>query len=88
MKNDKFHIYLSDAERTQVIQTLIELKNSLLEQGKYTDAVDDVLLKFTKAKRKHLQVHYILLKVINILPMMRMATRAFILRVESTEEPS
>lgn len=35
MKNDKFHIYLSDAERTQVIQTLIELKNSLLEQGKY-----------------------------------------------------
>ena len=30
----------------------------------------------------------ILLKVINILPMMRMATRAFILRVESTEEPS
>ena len=22
MKNDKFHIYLSDAERTQVIQTL------------------------------------------------------------------
>ena len=59
MKNDKFHIYLSDAERTQVIQTLIELKNSLLEQGKYTDVVDDVLLKFTKAKRKHLQVHYI-----------------------------
>ena len=63
MKNDKFHIYLSDAERTQVIQTLIELKNSLLEQGKYTDAVDDVLLKFTKAKRKHLQVHYICCRV-------------------------
>ena len=35
MKNDKFHIYLSDAERTQVIQTLIEMKNNLLEQGKY-----------------------------------------------------
>ena len=53
MKNDKFHIYLSDAERTQVIQTLIELKNSLLEQGKYTDAVDDVLLKFTKGNGTH-----------------------------------
>ena len=59
MKNDKFHIYLSDAERAQVIQTLIEMKNSLLEQGKYTDAVDDVLLKLTKAKRKHLKVQYI-----------------------------
>ena len=59
MKNNKFHIYLSDAVRTQVIQTLIEMKNSLLEQGKYTDAVDDVLLKLTKAKRKHLKVQYI-----------------------------
>ena len=59
MKNEKFHIYLSDAERTQVIQILIEMKNNLLEQGKYTDAVDEVLLKLTKAKRKRLQVHYI-----------------------------
>ena len=59
MKNNRFHIYLSEAERTQVIQTLIDMKNTLIAQGKYTDAVDDVLLKLTKAKKKRLQVHYI-----------------------------
>ncbi len=59
MKNNRFHIYLSEAERTKVIQTLIDMKNTLIAQGKYTDAVDDVLLKLTKAKKKRLQVHYI-----------------------------
>ena len=59
MKNNRFHIYLSEAERTKVIQTLIDMKNTLIAQGKYTDAVDDVLLKLTKAKKKRLPVHYI-----------------------------
>ena len=59
MKNNRFHIYLSEAERTQIIQTLIDMKNTLIAQGKYTDVVDDVLLKLTKAKKKRLQVHYI-----------------------------
>lgn len=59
MKNEKYHIYFTDAERTQVIQALIKLKNTLLAQGRYTDAVDDVLLKLTKAKKKHLRVQHI-----------------------------
>ena len=39
-------------EQSRVIQSLIRLKNELLEQGKYTDAVDDVLCKVLSAKKK------------------------------------
>ena len=35
------------------------LKNTLIRQGKYADAVDDVLVKLTGAKRKKLKVVYI-----------------------------
>ena len=59
MKAEKYHIYLSEQERSQVIQFLIELKNDLIAQGRYTDAVDDVLIKFTKARKKKITVQYI-----------------------------
>ena len=59
MKNDKFHIYLDDDEYRQVLQALIDLKNNLIAQGRYTDAVDDVLIKFTKARKKKITVQYI-----------------------------
>ena len=51
--------HLSDRERSEVIKSLIDLKNALIRQGKYTDAVDDVLVKLTGAKRKKLKVVYI-----------------------------
>ena len=50
MKQKDFHIYLTEQERTQVVGALIELKNSLIAQGRYTDAVDEVLIKITKAR--------------------------------------
>lgn len=58
MKQKDYHIYLDERERSKVIQSLIALKNSLAEQGRYTDAVDDVLIKFTKAKKKKITVQY------------------------------
>lgn len=59
MKQKDFHIYLTEQERTQVVGALIELKNSLIAQGRYTDAVDDILIKVTQARKKRLAVHYI-----------------------------
>lgn len=59
MKEGKYHIYLDDSEYSRVIQSLISLKNSLIEQGRYTDAVDEVLMKITKARKKRVTVHYI-----------------------------
>ena len=46
MKQKDYHIYLDEQERWQIIQSLIDLKNALIAQGRYTDAVDDVLCKF------------------------------------------
>ena len=31
-----------------IIMSLIELKNQLIREGRYTDAVDDLLIKFMK----------------------------------------
>ena len=59
MKQKDFHIYLTEQERAQVIDALIELKNNLIAQGRYTDAVDEVLIKITKARKKHIAVRYI-----------------------------
>lgn len=59
MKQKNFHIYLTEQERIQVIGALIELKNSLIAQGRYTNAVDDILIKVTQARKKCLEVHYI-----------------------------
>ena len=59
MKQKDFHIYLTEQERIQVIASLIELKNSLIVQGRYTDAVDDILIKVTKDRKKHITVRYI-----------------------------
>ncbi len=59
MKEAKYHLYLDGSEYSRGIQSLISLKNSLIEQGRYTDAVDDILIKLSKARKKHITVRYI-----------------------------
>lgn len=59
MKQKDYYIYLDEQEYSQVIQSLIALKDDLIAQGRYTDAVDDVLIKFTKARKKKITVQYI-----------------------------
>lgn len=49
---DKYHIYLTAEERRAVINSLIDLKNDLISRGKYTDVIDELIIKFTKAKVK------------------------------------
>ena len=59
MREDKFHLYLTDDEYNEVIQSLIRLKNNLIAQGRYTDGVDDVLCKVLSAKKRKLKIIYI-----------------------------
>lgn len=35
MKAEKYHIYLSSKERNEIVASLINLKNKLIEQGRY-----------------------------------------------------
>ena len=59
MKEQKYHLYLSDDEYRRVLQSLIRLKNSLIAQGRYTDAVDDILCKVLSSKKRKIKVEYI-----------------------------
>ena len=50
----KRYITLDDCEWKIVINALNDFRNSLIQQGRYTDAVDDIMIKVinTKPKRK------------------------------------
>ena len=56
LKEQKYHLYLSDDEYRQTIQSLVRLKNNLISQGRYTDEVDDVLCKVLSAKIRKLKI--------------------------------
>lgn len=59
MKEQKYHLYLSKDEYSEALQSLIRLKNSLIAQGRYTDAVDDILCKVLSAKKRNFKIKYI-----------------------------
>ena len=59
VKEQKYHLYLSKDEYSEVLQSLIRLKNSLIAQGRYTDAVDDILCKVLSAKKRKFKIKYI-----------------------------
>ena len=56
MKKPRNHLYLTYYERRTVINSLIDLRNELILQGRYTDVIDELLIKFTKAKVKRIKV--------------------------------
>ena len=52
----KYYLVLNNLERRCVIESLHQLRNKLIGDGKYTDAVDEVLLKIIGAKQKKFKV--------------------------------
>lgn len=55
----KYHMYLTSEERILIIGSLVSEKNALISAGKYTDGIDDVLLKILQAKKKKVKMIYI-----------------------------
>ena len=51
MRKQEYHTYLTEQEQLDVIKLLIDLNTALAAKGKYTDAVDDLLVKLTIARR-------------------------------------
>ena len=61
----KYYINLTEQERSQIIHSLIDKKNALMAQGRYTDAVDEVILKRMKAKKKaFIRIYFFFIKVL------------------------
>lgn len=53
MRNQKYYIAIDEYERRIIINSLNNLRNKLIAEGRYTDAVDDILLKIAEAKQKN-----------------------------------
>lgn len=52
MRTPKYYLYLTDEEYSLVLQSLVSLKNNLIREDRYTDAVDELIIKLSKAKKK------------------------------------
>ena len=55
-KNKKRYLYLNYEETRVVLQSLIRLKNRLIQEGRYTDCVDELILKVTSAPVKRVKI--------------------------------
>lgn len=56
MRERTYHVYLDSQERTILLHNLVKLKNQLIQQGKYTDCIDELIFKVTNAHIKKLKV--------------------------------
>ena len=58
MKEKKYYIAFDDFERRVVVNCMNEMRNKLIADGKYTDALDEVLLKVIHSKQKKIKLNY------------------------------
>ena len=54
----KYYIVFDEYERRIIINALNDKRNALIKEGRYTDAVDEVLLKVINAKQKRFKIRY------------------------------
>lgn len=52
MREEKLYIKLDGYEQSILVRALNDLRNSLLENDRSTDAVDELIIKTVNAKRK------------------------------------
>lgn len=58
MRESKYYIAMDEYERGIIINSLNNLRNKLIADGRYTDAVDDILVKVAYAPIKKIKVKY------------------------------
>ncbi len=56
MRNKKVYVYLNSEETSVLLQSLIRMKNALLQQGRYTDCVDELILKVMDAPIRKIKI--------------------------------
>lgn len=58
MGKSKYYIAIDEYERRIIINSLNHLRNKLIVEGRYTDAVDDILIKVVNAPIKKFKVKF------------------------------
>ena len=59
MREKLNHLYLDSHERKVILHSLVELKNALIQQGRYTDCVDELIYKVANAPVKRMKIEYV-----------------------------
>lgn len=59
MKEKTNHLYVDNHERKIILHSLVELKNALIQQGRYTDCVDELIFKVANAPVKRMKIEYV-----------------------------
>ena len=56
MKEKKYHLYLDEAEHRLIVLCLVDFRNKLIAEGRYTDCVDELLVKFSHTKKVKMKI--------------------------------
>lgn len=59
MKNKKYYLNLNSREYLDILSSLMNKRNKLILSGRYTDGIDEVIVKIKKAKKKNFRIFYI-----------------------------
>lgn len=54
--SQKYHLALDDYEHSLLIHALNDKRNELIQNGKYTDAVDEILVKVIETPKKKFKI--------------------------------
>ena len=58
MRKQKYYLSIDDYEYSVIFDSLNNLRNKLITDGRYTDAVDDVILKLASSKKQSVKIKY------------------------------
>ena len=58
MREKNYHVYVDSQDRRIILHSLVELKNQLIQQCRYTDCVDELIFKVTTAHAKRIKIGY------------------------------
>lgn len=53
---EKYHLYLDEYERRLLILCLNEFRTKFMAEGRYTDCVDELIIKAVQAKTKKVKI--------------------------------
>lgn len=53
---EKYHLYLDEYERRLLLLCLNDFRTKLIAEGRYTDCVDELIVKVAGAKRKKVKI--------------------------------
>ena len=59
MREKTTRLYVDSREKSLLLHSLVDLKNQLIQQGRYGDCVDELIFKVANAPIKKVKIEYV-----------------------------